>query len=236
VSVPWSAASALPRRAPTRKQARTPIDVTSSPPGSRDANNRARQEPATEQNQQERSNCHQPSGAMRSCNQWLGAVRNCQEISPIVSSCKELSPTVRSCREPSGTVINCHEGGPPILFIGNQCGRNLKQTSAKSTLPIGASVLVTNRQPHDHSFLARARCNTKSTQDWLTMPCLGCWTNGRKQPFARITEQNREALTKRQQQPSPLCPARHKQEPASVHRAAERGVKRRWKKVDVKHQ
>ena len=57
-----------------------------------------------------------------------------------------------------------------------------------------------------------------------------------KAAIFRITEHKREALIKCQQQPSPLRSARHEQEPASVHRAAERGVKRRWKKVDVKRQ
>ena len=73
----------------------------------------------------------------------------------------------------------------------------------------------------------------KSTQAWLTMPCLGCWTNGRKKPFARITEQKREALIKCQQQLSPQCSAQYEKEPVGVRRAAERGVKRRWKKAGV---
>ena len=61
-----------------------------------------------------------------------------------------------------------------------------------------------------------------------------CWTKGRKQPFARITEQKREALIKRQQQPSTELPNGasnidgKKWTPTSVK---EVGVERRWKKV-----
>ena len=53
------------------------------------------------------------------------------------------------------------------------------------------------------------------------------------QPFVRITERKREALIKRQQQLSPQCSARYEKEPVSVHRAAEQGVKRPWKKAGV---
>ena len=64
-------------------------------------------------------------------------------------------------------------------------------------------------------------------------PCSGHWTNARQQPFAGITERKHEALTKRQQQPLPPRSAQHEQGPDSIHRAAERDVKRRWKKVDA---
>ena len=76
---------------------------------------------------------------------------------------------------------------------------------------------MTNRPSYDHS--------------WPTMPCLWCWTNSRKQPFARITERKREALIKRQQQLSPQFSAQYEKEPVSIHRAAERGVERQWKGV-----
>ena len=105
-----------------------------------------------------------------------------------------LGPSLSHRRKVGATSYHqlTDKNGPLILFIGGPSGRSLNQTSAKSTLPIGASLHVTNRPSCDHS--------------WPMMPCLWYWMNGRKQPFARITERKREALIKQQQQPSTELP------------------------------
>ena len=106
-----------------------------------------------------------------------------------------------------------HVQCPFASFLLDASEQSLKQASAKSTLPIGAPLHMTNRPSYDHS--------------WPTMPCLWCWTNSRKQSFARITERKREALIKRQQQLSPQFSTQYEKEPVCIQRAAERGVKRR---------
>ena len=84
MSVPWSAASALPRCAPTRKQARTPIDVTSSPPGTRDAKNQICQEqiPSRTSMNGPRVTNRKPFPAVRNC----PAVRGSNQLSERRSS------------------------------------------------------------------------------------------------------------------------------------------------------
>ena len=62
---------------------------------------------------------------------------------------------------------------------------------------------------------------------------LGHWTGAKGKPFARIAEQKRGALTRRQRRPSPPRSASHKQEPTSIHGATKRGVSRQWTKVDI---
>ena len=65
---------------------------------------------------------------------------------------------------------NCQENDPPVLFIGDQSGQSLKQTSAKSTLPIGALLHVTsNRQIRNHSFLVQPDTN-KSQPASIELP------------------------------------------------------------------
>ena len=99
---------------------------------------------------------------VRSCYQWSGAVTNGQGLSGAVTNGQELSP--------SGAFTNRQEGGPPVLFIGDQCGRSLKQTSAKSTLPIGTSLHVTsNCQFRDHPFLVQPDTN-KSQPASMELP------------------------------------------------------------------
>ena len=124
----------------------------------------------------------EPEGTVQLSPTAVAAVPNCHELSKNISWIPHQLPTRQSC----------------CPFIGDQCGRSLKQTSAKSSWPIGASLHVTS----DRRFLQscsdhRMRCNSQPTQAWLTAPCSGRWTNGRKQPFAG-TERGREALTKRQ--------------------------------------
>ena len=143
MSVPWFAASALPRCALTRKQARTPIDVTSSLTGTRDAKNQVRAEPA---------GTVQPSPTVRSNNSPTDT------DSPTVRNCHQLAGAVRN-RHPALT--NCQDDGSPILLKGDPTGQSLKQTSGNSSFSIGASFHVINRQPRDHPFLTRARCYPK---------------------------------------------------------------------------
>jgi len=63
---------------------------------------------------------------------------------------------------------------------------------------------------------------------------------GRTPESSHLPEQPSENMKRSQnvnEQPSPPRSALHKQEPAvaaAINRAAERGIKRRWKKVDVK--
>ena len=137
MSVPWSAASALPRRAPACKQALTPIGVTSSLPGTRDAKNQVRAEPA---------GTVQPSPTIRRNN------------SPTVTD----SPTVRNCHQ-----LTEKRSSRP--FYRQPVWADLKQTSAKSTLSIGASLHVTNRQSRDHPFLVQPDTN-KSQPVTIQLP------------------------------------------------------------------
>ena len=122
--------------------------------------------------------------------------------SPTDWNCQEPSPALRNCHQLSGIVTNCQDDGPPVLFIGDQCGRSLKQTPAKSSLPIGALLRVTsNHQSRDCPFLTRARRNPQSTQAQSTTPCLGRWTSTKGRPFAGIAERKCGALTRRQRRP-----------------------------------
>ena len=92
----------------------------------------------------------------------------CQEQVP--SRTSRNGPTVTHCQEQlSGIVTNWQESGPPVLFIGDQCGWSLKQTTAKSTLPIGASLHMTNRQSCNHPFLVQPDTN-KSQPASIELP------------------------------------------------------------------
>ena len=115
-------------------------------------------------------------------------VRSCKEPSGAVSNCHQMSGTVTNCEELSGIVTNHQESSPPILFIGNQCGRSLKQTSAKSTLPIGASLHVTcSRQSHDHPFLVQPDTN-KSQPASIELPNGASNVDGKRRTSTSVKE------------------------------------------------
>jgi len=130
--------------------------------------NHERQEPGTEQNQQEQFNCHK-----------LLLLR---------------SPTVRSCHQPSvGSLTNCQQGSPAVPLQATSVSRASNTTSAKSSLPIGSSLHMTSNRPFSWSFSPdhQTRCNSQLMQAWLTSPCSGRWTSTRTQPSAGTIEQKR---------------------------------------------
>ena len=140
-------------------------------------------------------------------------IRSCHQPSAVslTNSDQDLSPTVIriSHQLSSGSLTNCHQDLSPtankavLLSFYRQpvwAEGASSTTLAKSSLPIGALLHVTSNRPFSQSFSSdhRTRCNSQLTQAWLTTPCSGCWTNARKQPFARTTERKHEALIKRQ--------------------------------------
>ena len=109
MSSPQLGSFPLPRRAPTCKQARTPINVTLAHPGTRDTKNQLRQESGTKQNQQERSNCQELSATVRNRKELSLMVWNHKDLSATVWNRKYLSATVWNCKELSGIVSNRHQ-------------------------------------------------------------------------------------------------------------------------------
>ena len=119
---------------------------------------------------------------------------------------QEQSVTKRRCcsHQPSGVVTNrhcnSHQHSPTILLLGTSVGGASSTTSAKSSSLIGAFLHETSNRPFSWSFSPdhRTRCNSQSTQSWLTTPCLGHWTNIREQPSAGTTEQKHKVPTEHQ--------------------------------------
>ena len=176
--MPWSAAGALPRREPARKQTRTRIDVTSSPPGTRDAKNQGCQESGPPR--AEPAGTVQPSPTIRSRNQ-RAAVRSCQEP----------SPTVRT------TVL-------PSFFIGNQCGRSLKQTSQIQLAYWRIAARDLQPSISRSSLLHhRARRNPQSTQARPTTPLWGAGWVPKGGHLPELPSQNVGHSQRRQRRPSP---------------------------------
>jgi len=171
VSMPWSAASTLLSGAMHPPANRVVHQSTSRrqplEPGTPIIRYAKSQVPSrTSRNGQTLTNRQELSGAIGSSNQWSGAVRSCNQRSGAVKNRHQPSGAIRSYNQLSGTITNCQEGGPPIFFIGYQCGWSLKQTSAKFNLPIGALLHVTSNHQFSRSYFPhhRARCNSQPTQ------------------------------------------------------------------------